>query len=1222
MRNTVLPLAFLASVAKALPADSAWENWDAISSSTTKTPTIATTTTRAISSQTTWLDWSKSSSTTAWNDWSKTSPNTPSTTTTRRVSEWSDSDWANWSPSSSSGYDKDNKHPSSGSGRGKNNKGPSSTSGQGHGDSTSSSDNHNWQVGSNPSSNSGSHGGSWSGVGTPKEMGPLDDWFRQPVPSGAAPTATLLPNIHWSQDQTDPDHVKPCDSRQQYYIPSGAHSDTTHDFGWLTTNFTNNAIVLDHSSLYTWTYEASSGSLTLTFKDKATYSLAEETWHTGMIMVFYDGSCGEAMNCYAVCNSLFFNKAAGACSMSTSSARFEDIASYFTFEWGQYVPGRGGKGAHGSKSASTSSIRSTSTSTSTSTGSTSTSPGTVVTTTTTSGTTTTTPTSSTTTSSGSDAITTTTTTTTSGTTTTSSGTTTTTVAPGNYTIGNDGDNDNCTAPVDTVYGLPTACLGQYFDSDLDDSYDYVVLGETDFADFANFLQNLWYTDFDSSDLDEDDYADADAALDIDATNTTRRLTKRLSWSDLNPVNIGKKVVKAVVQALPPVPGLTRPYDIPIIDKTIPLNIPSERKTVKSPWGDQILIKSLAKESSSGAASAKIDLYCVDCGASGTANLAGKIGVSIAGGVDYVKADLNMNLAIGLKLGLDAQAEYKKEINEPLFIVPLSPLSIGIASIGPYLKAGVELDLNLAAKGQVLGGGTLSFSNAQVSLEVTSFSGSASGWTPSFDPVFKAEGEIAASADFGVPISVALGITALTYSADVSLVERPAIVAKAQASAVANLDGAGFVSVDGCTGISAGLSFKNDVYAQFTLPGADPKKYGLFSLPEKSLYNHCIELPAAPVSSTTTAEDDTTSATSTADGTDPEATNTDSTDPAATNTDNNDPAPTPTDETNTDTSSEGGDSLTVKAKRTALPQFSRRQLSTTPASVATSTAADNSVSVSTTSGTATATSTSSSDDFIDTTNDTLANNSTDNKTPYVVPDSNDLNYTRTDGYYLTTLVDSTAKFQAYPCSDGNIHIFGVNETNILASDCQEDFTMYQDDDIGNVAVADGFSRLFVYYPDEMNATGVSRIRVVDTENIPTGAQEIIWILDESKAADGTPFQVYYPIDQDFNTYYAAMCHYTTNVPNKMFLMNDTVKGVSTLLSKDIKYSITGGDVDACYYLPLIDGASYDDATENGGLFAYEDDDEEEDTDSSATITPSATTAAATSTTVATADPTSS
>ncbi len=50
------------------------------------------------------------------------------------------------------------------------------------------------------------------------------------------------------------------------------------------------------------------------------------------------------------------------------------------------------------------------------------------------------------------------------------------------------DTIRCVAPADTVYGLPTACFGEYFDKDLDDSLGYTeMLANSAFRHFVTTL---------------------------------------------------------------------------------------------------------------------------------------------------------------------------------------------------------------------------------------------------------------------------------------------------------------------------------------------------------------------------------------------------------------------------------------------------------------------------------------------------------------------------------------------------------------------------------------------------------------------------------------------------------------------------------------------------------------------------------------------------------------
>ncbi|KPI41669.1 uncharacterized protein AB675_9045 [Cyphellophora attinorum] len=861
--------------------------------------------------------------------------------------------------------------------------------------------------------------------------GPGGGWQYGPGSSASdAPMATLLPKLHWTQDQSDLDHVRPSNSRDQYYMPDGAGPGDAHQFGWVKADYVDNAVMLDHSNLFTWNHDAASENLAITFKNPSAFQIAHTMWHSGMIFTFYDGSCGPALNCYIIAQDFAFDESSQKCSVTTKSANFDEVCENFEFQWGNYKPGHGPK-----YQLTTTSLPPSSTTYTAST--------------------------------------------------TSSSNSTPSATPTDFAqdFGFNPDDVNCTAPKDNVYNLPTACLGQYFDDDLDETYGLIGLEASPFATFATQFPGL-FTEIPAS-LDDDE-----AAADSAALGLTRRMTdhqRRLfaaAWDFFG---------------LP-----SKDYNVPVINKQISLNVPQQKNTVPSPWGPQVLIASYSQQYQGGAASGKINLFCVDCGASGTADIAGSIVVNVPKGITSVKAELGVNLAVGIKIGLEAEATYTQTINQKLFEVGLPGLDIGIARVGPILRVGADVILDLKAQGTVLGGGTFSITDAKASIDAISLSGTSSGWNPSFNPVFEAQGSIAASAELGLPIELALGVSvgvsSLSFSAGVSVVERPAIVAKAQASATANLNGAGFVSVDGCTGISAGLTFKNNLYALANAGSFVNRRFDLNEVPEISLVSTCIGLPPAP--------------------------------PAEKRADD-------------------------------LQWVSRRQ-----------------------------TNNNSTGPIIDTTAQTLAN-ATLNTTTFVVPDSNDLSYNRTDGYYVSTLVDSQGSVQVYSCSDGNSYVFKTDE-DTLASDCITDFIIYPDPTDPNLGdyllVTDGAEDVFVYYPDEMSAVGVSRIRTLDRDSIPRGSEEIVWVLAATAPGSQVTVPVYYPVDRLGNTFYPVACKYTaeSGIYDRMFLVRDPVGGVNILTQQNIKYSITGGDVQSCDLLPLIDGASYGRAEENGGLFVYDTD----------------------------------
>jgi hypothetical protein len=85
-----------------------------------------------------------------------------------------------------------------------------------------------------------------------------------------------------------------------------------------------------------------------------------------------------------------------------------------------------------------------------------------------------------------------------------------------------------------------------------------------------------------------------------------------------------------------------------------------------------------------------------------------------------------------------------------------------------------------------------------------------------------------------------------------------------------------------------------------------------------------------------------------------------------------------------------------------------------------------------------------------------------------------------------------------------------------------------------------------------------------------------------------------VDYLLNVFYPAICTYgETNYGNatitpspKIFIVQDPEAGLEMLQSPDIRYSITGGNVNRCYLLPVVEGSDV-----QGGWVQIEEDEEE-------------------------------
>ena len=144
-----------------------------------------------------------------------------------------------------------------------------------------------------------------------------------------------------------------------------------------------------------------------------------------------------------------------------------------------------------------------------------------------------------------------------------------------------GDRTRCVAPVDTVFGLPTACLGDYFDLDLDDQQDYADVDSN--TQFQAFL----------SELDPEEGQDGELPAKLVRSLHRRGILDGVA-SGLGKVwNGGKKLLGSVYN------GVKESLSFaPSFNKDFPFQIPNPAsndagaktpkdtsiKQVQSPWG--------------------------------------------------------------------------------------------------------------------------------------------------------------------------------------------------------------------------------------------------------------------------------------------------------------------------------------------------------------------------------------------------------------------------------------------------------------------------------------------------------------------------------------------------------------------------------------------------------------------------------------------------------------
>jgi hypothetical protein len=219
-----------------------------------------------------------------------------------------------------------------------------------------------------------------------------------------------------------------------------------------------------------------------------------------------------------------------------------------------------------------------------------------------------------------------------------------------------------------------------------------------------------------------------------------------------------------------------------------------------------------------------------------------------------------------------------------------------------------------------------------------------------------------------------------------------------------------------------------------------------------------------------------------------------------------------------------------------------------------------------------------------TNTTLEASASDPVGAFTLPAIASTAYNDTEGIEYVTLFDASSEFLLTTCGDGNLYMqLNENLTSLAAAGCG---TLFAYDSETELIYADGAAQLFYFNPQEMKATGVSRLRHSAMENMPANAEYVFFepntIEGDGATDDELPDDPIYLAKTVDDVYYAtAVCLFTDpTLPAKVFLIEDVEKGVEMLKSPDIKYSIAGGEVTECFYLPLLQGNDTPDSAWNG------------------------------------------
>ncbi|KAI8201232.1 hypothetical protein K4K52_007424 [Colletotrichum sp. SAR 10_76] len=252
----------------------------------------------------------------------------------------------------------------------------------------------------------------------------------------------------------------------------------------------------------------------------------------------------------------------------------------------------------------------------------------------------------------------------------------------------------------------------------------------------------------------------------------------------------------------------------------------EAKQMRSPWGDAVLLRRFSSSVRGNGGSAKefMDVYCVGCGVTGNAKVAGSAKWTPGEGIVEGQVEIRTDVMFVLKVGIDAGIVLKQNFKAELFSLGLPGLSFGVVSIGPRITVGTSVTLEAAAKGRLLAGAEMGLEDARVVLDFVNDSKATDrGWEPYFKPVFEADGSLMVSSTLGLPIGIKCGIKVSTFSRDVGVISEPSIKGVAQvAASIGNSAGVlegGFTSRDGCPGIAGQITWRHKLYAE--IPGRKP-----------------------------------------------------------------------------------------------------------------------------------------------------------------------------------------------------------------------------------------------------------------------------------------------------------------------------------------------------------------------------------------------------------------
>jgi hypothetical protein len=164
----------------------------------------------------------------------------------------------------------------------------------------------------------------------------------------------------------------------------------------------------------------------------------------------------------------------------------------------------------------------------------------------------------------------------------------------------------------------------------------------------------------------------------------------------------------------------------------------------------------------------------------------------------------------------------------------------------------------------------------------------------------------------------------------------------------------------------------------------------------------------------------------------------------------------------------------------------------------------------------------------------------------------------------TILDNTGSLQLNPGIDGNLFISRPEDSASISTLVPGSFQFLVDtESLAILSDNANPTRLLYYYPAEISAVGVSRLRLGAWGAIPMGTQLVAFV-----PFDVGDDKILAVLDTNGNYFWPTVCGFSTGL-NKVFITNDTSAGPGILQSNgDLRYIISGGDIEQCGLLALV------------------------------------------------------